>query len=106
MPPPVVDCSKPHSDEVFSVFDYPNASGFPGYEAIGGIQQTQCQTDFHGIRRRDLGPLAHTRSTYAAPDRAGLGERATTPSTACSRMPAARQLTGSARGTRNRAASA
>ena len=44
--PSPVDCAKPHSDEVFSVFDYPNSSGFPGYEAIGALQQTHCQADF------------------------------------------------------------
>ena len=46
--PSTVDCAKPHSDEVFSVFDYPNASAFPGYEAIGALRQTQCEADFTG----------------------------------------------------------
>lgn len=42
----VVDCTMAHDDEVFSSFDYPNVTSFPGYEAIGTIQQTQCRTDF------------------------------------------------------------
>jgi len=42
----IVDCAQPHDDEVFSVFDYPNASGFPGYEQIGTIEQTRCEADF------------------------------------------------------------
>jgi hypothetical protein len=42
----VVDCAQPHAEEVFSVFDYPNQSAFPGYEAIGALQQTHCEADF------------------------------------------------------------
>jgi len=44
--PAVIDCAQAHSDEVFSVFDYPNASGFPGYEQIGTVQQSRCEVDF------------------------------------------------------------
>ena len=44
--PSPVECEKPHTDEVFSVVDYPNASTFPGYEQIGAFQQTHCQADF------------------------------------------------------------
>lgn len=44
--PSPVDCGSAHSDEVFSVFDYPNASEFPGYEQIGALRQTRCQADF------------------------------------------------------------
>jgi hypothetical protein len=44
--PSPIDCTKAHSDEVFSVFDYPNATGFPGFEAIGAEQQTHCEADF------------------------------------------------------------
>jgi len=43
----VVACSQPHEEEVFSVFAYPNAtSAFPGYEAIGALEQTRCEADF------------------------------------------------------------
>lgn len=42
----VVDCAVAHDEEVFSVFNYPNAAAFPGYEAIGALQQTQCEADF------------------------------------------------------------
>jgi hypothetical protein len=43
----VVPCTAPHDEEVFSVFDYPNApSPFPGYEAIGVAEQTRCEADF------------------------------------------------------------
>jgi hypothetical protein len=43
----VVACSEAHDEEVFSVFTYPNAtSTFPGYEAIGAAEQTQCENDF------------------------------------------------------------
>jgi len=42
----LVECAQPHDEEVFSVFDYPSASAFPGYEQIGTVEQTRCQTDF------------------------------------------------------------
>jgi hypothetical protein len=44
----VVDCAQPHAEEVFSVYlDYrPDATGFPGYEAIGAAAQGVCQADF------------------------------------------------------------
>jgi hypothetical protein len=65
--PSPVDCSKPHSDEVFSVFEYPNASGFPGYEQIGAIQQTQCETDFQTYVGTSWENSSYTIS-YDAPD--------------------------------------
>jgi hypothetical protein len=42
----VVDCTTTHDGEIFSVFDYPNASGWPGYEAIGTVRQPRCEADF------------------------------------------------------------
>lgn len=43
----VVDCAQEHDNEVFSIFDYPGAtSAFPGYEAIGEVEQRQCESDF------------------------------------------------------------
>jgi hypothetical protein len=42
----VVNCAQPHDGEVFSKFNYPQASAWPGYEAIGSLQQTRCQADF------------------------------------------------------------
>ena len=65
--PSIVDCAQAHSDEVFSVFDYPNASAFPGYEAIGALQQTHCQADFKAFVGTDWGQSSYTIS-YAAPD--------------------------------------
>jgi Septum formation len=95
--PVVVDCDQTHSDEVFSVFDYPNASVFPGYEAIGAIQQTHCEADFKAYVGVDweqstytIAYVSPTQDTWASGDRAihclledGSGG----------------QLTGSARGT-------
>jgi putative regulator of septum formation len=44
----IVNCAQPHAEEVFSVYlDYrPDATGFPGYEAIGAAAQQVCQADF------------------------------------------------------------
>jgi hypothetical protein len=42
----VVDCTGQHDGEAFSVFDYPHASAWPGYEQLGSIEQTRCQADF------------------------------------------------------------
>ena len=42
----IVDCAKSHTYEDFSDFVYPNASGFPGYEQIGSLEQTRCEQDF------------------------------------------------------------
>ena len=65
--PSPVDCSKSHSDEVFSVFEYPNASGFPGYEQIGTIQQTRCETDFQTYVGTSWENSSYTIS-YDSPD--------------------------------------
>jgi hypothetical protein len=56
----VIDCSQPHEEEVFSVFDYPGATAsFPGYEQIGLVQQGQCQSDFE-----DYVGITWERSSY------------------------------------------
>ena len=52
---------------MFSVFEYPNASGFPGYEQIGAIQQTQCETDFQTYVGASWENSSYTIS-YDAPD--------------------------------------
>ena len=95
----IVDCAQPHAEEVFSVFDYPNASAaFPGYEAIGSVQQTRCQADFQTY----VG-VSWDRSTYvisyASPDQQSWadGDHAVHCLLADER---GGQLTGSARGTK------
>ena len=96
--PSPVDCTKPHSDEVFSVFNYPNASGFPGYEAIGALQQTRCEADFQSYVGITWDKSAYTIS-YASPDENGWasGDHAVH----CLLEDASGgQLTGSARGTK------
>lgn len=73
-----VDCAQPHDEEVFSVFSYPNApSAFPGYEAIGAVQQERCQADFAtyvGIAWEESAysigiAAAPTETSWAAGDR-------------------------------------
>jgi len=74
----VVDCSKSHDEEVFSVFDYPNAtSAFPGYEQIGSVQQGQCQSDFEDYVGVTWEQSSYTIS-YASPDESSWasGDRA------------------------------
>lgn len=94
----LVDCAQPHAEEVFSVFDFPNATtAFPGYEAIGALQQTRCQVafdDYVGISWEQsaysLGFSGPTEATWADGDHA----------IACTLEDANGQpLTGSARGT-------
>ena len=65
--PSVVDCAQSHSDEVFSVFAYPNASGFPGYEQIGAVQQTRCESDFQAYVGTSWENSSYTIS-YDPPD--------------------------------------
>lgn len=94
----VVDCASTHDGEVFSVFDYPNASGWPGYEAIGTVQQSRCETDFQsyvGISWEQsmytINYIAPTESSWASGDQ----------TIKCRLEDASSgKLTGSARGTR------
>lgn len=62
-----VDCTSAHDDEVFAVFEYPHASLFPGYEAIGAIQQTTCQQDFQAYVGVSW-DKSHYTISYASPD--------------------------------------
>jgi hypothetical protein len=74
----VVSCAQPHAEEVFSVFEFPGApTAFPGYEAIGELQQTRCQadfTDYVGISWEhsaySIGFSGPTETTWAAGDHA------------------------------------
>ncbi len=75
--PAPVDCAKTHSDEVSSVFDHPNVSGFPGYEQIGALRQTQCQADFKAYVGVDweaseysIAYISPEETTWAAGDHA------------------------------------
>src|SRR5262245_531747 len=74
----VVDCSQSHDKEVFSVFDYPNATAaFPGYEQLGAVEQGQCQSDFEDYVGVTWEQSSYT-ITYAAPDESSWasGDRA------------------------------
>ena len=74
----IVDCTQPHESEVFSVFDFPNAtSAFPGYEQIGLVQQGQCQSDFEDYVGIPWDRSSYTIS-YASPDEStwAAGDRA------------------------------
>lgn len=96
--PSPFDCSKSHSDEVFSIFEYPNASGFPGYEQIGTIQQTRCETDFQTYVGTSWENSSYTIS-YDSPDEQtwAAGDH----QISCVLEDAnGGQLTGSARGTK------
>jgi len=64
----VVDCGQVHDQQVFSVFDYPNAtSAFPGYEQLGSVEQGQCQSDFEDFVGVPWERSSYT-ITYESPD--------------------------------------
>ncbi len=96
--PSPTDCAKPHSDEVFSVFDYPNAGAFPGYEAIGALRQTHCQADFKAFVGVDWGSSTYTIA-YISPEEASWASGDHTIRCLLEDASGA-QLTGSARGTK------
>ncbi len=57
----LTDCAKPHDAEVFLVFDVPvGQNGFPGYEAIGSLQQTRCDAAFTAYVGKDSGLSSYT----------------------------------------------
>ena len=90
---------RPHSDEVFSVFDYPERGS--ASRATRPSARSSRRTARPTSRRYvgvDVGAVDSTRSTYAAPTEQQLGGRRPCRSTACSRTPAAGSSTGSARG--------
>jgi hypothetical protein len=67
----VVDCSQSHDEQVFSVFEYPNAtSAFPGYEHIGEVEQGRCQSDFEDYVGVTWEESSYTIS-YSSPDERG-----------------------------------
>jgi hypothetical protein len=73
----LVDCTTTHDGEIFSVFDYPNAAGWPGYEAIGTVQQTRCEADFQtyvGVSfeqsKYTINYVAPTEQSWASGDHA------------------------------------
>jgi hypothetical protein len=43
---PEVDCSEPHDNEVFAVFDYTQSDTFPGSEAMNDAAQELCIAQF------------------------------------------------------------
>lgn len=72
----VVDCATTHDGEIFSAFDYPNASAWPGYEAIGAYRQPKCQTDFqayvgtpYGQSSYSINYVSPTEESWEAGDR-------------------------------------
>jgi hypothetical protein len=64
-----VECATAHDDEVFYVFDYPNTSSFPGYEQIGSLQQSTCQSQFQ-VYVGVTWDKSHYTISYASPDEA------------------------------------
>jgi hypothetical protein len=43
---PEVDCSEPHDNEVFAVFDYTASDTFPGSSAMNDAAQELCVAEF------------------------------------------------------------
>jgi hypothetical protein len=45
---PVVDCSEPHDNEVFAVFDYTASDTFPGGTEMNSAAHDLCVAEFEG----------------------------------------------------------
>ena len=74
----IVDCAQPHSSEVYSVFDYPNApSDYPGDDAIQSAANDRCATDFQAYVGIDVNSTTAYNVTFLRPtsDSWGQGDR-------------------------------
>ena len=84
--PQVIDCAQPHSDEVFSIFDYPNAPASPAMKPSAACSRAVARLTSLPTSV-STGSSPRTRSTTPHPP-SNRGRAAITLSTACSRTPA------------------
>lgn len=73
---PVVDCSEPHDNEVFAVFDYTASDTFPGSSAMNDAAQESCVAEFEAYvglsyQESDLNvfPITPTQGSWDDGDR-------------------------------------
>ena len=73
---PEVDCSEPHDNEVFAVFDYTASDTFPGSSAMNDAAQELCIAEFEAYVGRSyqestLGvfPITPTEGSWDSGDR-------------------------------------
>jgi hypothetical protein len=43
---PVIDCARPHTDEIYAVVDYDRGDVFPGLEELGTFAEQVCVREF------------------------------------------------------------
>jgi hypothetical protein len=73
---PEVDCSEPHDNEVFAVFDYTASDTFPGSSAMNDAAQELCIAEFEayvGLSYQesalDVFPITPTEGSWDSGDR-------------------------------------
>jgi hypothetical protein len=73
---PEVDCSEPHDNEVFAVFDYTASDTFPGSSAMNDAAQDLCVAEFEayvGLSYQesalDVFPITPTEGSWDSGDR-------------------------------------
>jgi hypothetical protein len=73
---PVVDCSEPHDNEVFAVFDYTETDTFPGGTEMNAAAQDLCVAEFEayvglGYLESELNvfPITPTQGSWDDGDR-------------------------------------
>jgi hypothetical protein len=73
---PEVDCSEPHDNEVFAVFDYTDADTFPGTAEMNDAAQELCIAEFEayvGLSYQESAlevfPITPTQGSWDSGDR-------------------------------------
>lgn len=73
---PEVDCSEPHDNEVFAVFDYTQSDTFPGSEAMNDAAQELCIAQFEAYvglsypeSALEVFPITPTQGSWDSGDR-------------------------------------
>ena len=73
---PEVDCSEPHDNEVFAVFDYTASDTFPGSSAMNDAAQDLCVAEFEayvGLSYQESAlevfPITPTEGSWESGDR-------------------------------------
>lgn len=73
---PMRDCDKPHDNEIFYLFDLPDAAQFPDSDKIQDDADTRCEAEFTRFMKKDyqdseydFGTLTPTEDTWETGDR-------------------------------------
>ena len=73
-----IDCAQAHDDEVFYIFNYPNApSSYPGADAIRTASETGCKAQFADFVGLDFDSSVYGLSWLSPTEKGwGTGDRA------------------------------